>query len=169
MWNPIEDLRSGRAQGLYYYNLGCNIPVYLHIDLRDDNEHCTVLWWFASTCRHLGIGGTHPDPPIAERQKLAMARYRRLDRFYKRGEFVGVSEEIHVHVMPGEQSCVVNIFNLNDAPRRIEGGIEVSKLGLDPDRWYTRSDRQASLGGGRLNVNAQLPSWGHQLIEIVPA
>ena len=169
MWNPIEDLRSGRAQALYYYNLGCNIPVYLHIDLRDDNEHCTVLWWFASTCRHLGIGGTHPDPMIVERQKLAMARYRRLDRFYKRGEFVGVNEEIHVHVLPEEQSCVVNIFNLNDAPRRIEGGIEVSELGLDPDRWYTRSDRQVTLSGGRLNVNAQLPPWGHQLVEITPA
>ena len=169
MWNPIEDLRSGRARALYYYNLGCNVPVYLHIDLRDDNEHCTVLWWFASTCRHLGIGGTHPDPMIAERLKLAMARYRRLDRFYKGGEFVGVSEEIHVHVQPEEQSCVVNIFNLNDAPRRIEGGIEMSKLGLEPDRWYTRSDRQVTLGGGRLNVNAQLPPWGHQLIEVNPA
>ena len=166
MWNPIDDLRSGRARALYYYNLGCNVPVYLHIDLRDDNEHCTVLWWFASTCRHLGIGGTHPDPMIVERQKLAMARYRRLDRFYKRGEFVGISEEIHVHVLPEEQACVVNIFNLNDAPRRIEGGIEMSKLGLDPDRWYTRSDRQVSLGGGRLNVNAQLPPWGHQLVEV---
>ena len=29
---PMADL-SGRAPAPYYYNLGCNVPVYLHIDL----------------------------------------------------------------------------------------------------------------------------------------
>ncbi len=56
MWQCMEDLRDGRARSLYYHNLGCNVPVYLHIDLRDDNEHCVVLWWYASTCRHPGHG-----------------------------------------------------------------------------------------------------------------
>ncbi len=64
MWDPMADLRSGRARTLYDYNLGCNVPIYLHIDLRKDNEHCVVLWWYASTCRHLGIGGTHARPEV---------------------------------------------------------------------------------------------------------
>ena len=78
MWQPMEDIRSGRARSLYYYNLGCNVPVYLHVDLRDDNEHCLVLWWYASTCRHLGIGGTHASGTVVQAQKQAMKQYRRL-------------------------------------------------------------------------------------------
>jgi hypothetical protein len=61
MWMPREDLLSGRAIALYYYNLAYNIPLYIHIDLRTDNLNALVFWWNASTCRHLGIGGTHED------------------------------------------------------------------------------------------------------------
>ncbi len=167
MWNPIEDLRSGRAHALYYYNLGCNVPVYLHIDLRDDNEHCVVLWWFASTCRHLGLGGTHANPNVVTAQQHALAKYRTLDRFYKRGEFVGISEEIHAHVMPAENAFVVNVFNLSDQPRRLEGRVPVAQLGIDPHRWYARTERWADFDAatGLFRVNCQLPAWGAQLIE----
>jgi hypothetical protein len=58
MWQRMEDLHDRRARSLYYHNLVCNVPVYLHTDLRDDNEHCVVLWWYASTCRQPGMGGT---------------------------------------------------------------------------------------------------------------
>ena len=99
MWHPMEDIITGRARSLYYYNLGCNVPIYLHVDLRDDNEHCLVLWWYASTCRHLGIGGTHRNRAIANAQKKAMAVYGELQQFYKRGDFYGLDEEIHIHVL----------------------------------------------------------------------
>jgi len=166
MWNPFEDLRSGRGRALYYYNLGCNVPVYLHIDLRDDNEHCCMFWWFASTCRHLGVGGTHANPSIAQAQQHAMRRYRKLDRFFKRGEFRGISDEIHLHVLPEENAFVVNIFNLSDHPRIIEGSITLEELSVAPDRWYTRSERWGWFESDRFCVRCELPLWGTQLVEV---
>jgi hypothetical protein len=166
MWNPIEDLRNGRALSLYYYNLACNVPVYLHIDLRDDNPHCTFFWWFASLCRHLGIGGTHANPTIATAQRHAMQRYRQLDALYKHGEFYGISEEIHVHVLPRENRLVVDIFNLSDDERRIEGAMPAATLGIALDRYYQRTERWASLGKGQFTVGCNLPPWGHQQVEL---
>ena len=63
MWAPMEDLLSGRAITLYYYNLAYGLPLYIHIDLRADNQNALVFW-NASTCRHLGIGGTHKDAAV---------------------------------------------------------------------------------------------------------
>ena len=34
MWNPMADLKQGRGLAMYYYNMACNVPLYLHIDLR---------------------------------------------------------------------------------------------------------------------------------------
>ena len=104
MWKAMDDIKTGRARSLFYYNLACNVPVYLHVDLRDDNINCLLLWWYASTCRHLGIGGTHPVPEIAEAQKRAMATYARYSRFFKRGDFFAMNEEVHIHVLPDENS-----------------------------------------------------------------
>ena len=112
---------------MYYYNLACNVPLYLHIDLRKDNEHCVMLWWFASTARHLGIGGTNKDAKAVEAQKAAMKYYREFDRFFKRGDFYGITEEIHLHVLPGEKSFMVNMFNLSDNPRTITGKFDLKR------------------------------------------
>jgi predicted transcriptional regulator YheO len=94
-----------------------------------------------------------------------MARYRRLERFYKRGEFVGISEEIHLHVLREERAFVVNIFNLSDTRRRIAGSVAIEQLGVAADRWYTRSERWAGFERGRLQVGVELPPWGAQLVE----
>lgn len=167
MWQPMEDVRSGRCRSLYYYNLGTNIPVYLHVDLRDDNEHCVVFWWYASTCRHLGIGGTNENPLIAQAHKLAMQRYRKLGRFYKEGEFWGINEEVHVHALPDEGAFVVNLFNLSDESRLIGGTIRVADMNLDRDRWYVRPK------GGRFNkdlgtftIERRLAPWSAQVAEV---
>lgn len=167
MWAPFEDLKEGRGLALYYYNMGCNVPVYLHIDLRNDNEHCFVLWWFASTCRHLGIGGTHPNPLIAANQRAAMKKYRSLDRFYKRGDFFGINEEIHIHVLKEENAFVLNVFNLSDESRIIKGSIPVEKLGIDPDRWYIRNGRIGRFDkeNGVFVVNCKLQPWASELSE----
>ena len=153
MWDPMADLKSGRARTLYDYNLGCNVPVYLHIDLRKDNEHCVVLWWYASTCRHLGIGGTHKRPEVVRAQQEAMRRYRELDRFYKRGDFFGINEEIHVHALQSEQAMVVNVFNLSAMKRKVGGKIALRDLGLDPARSYSSSEPWARVDGGELQVD----------------
>jgi hypothetical protein len=167
MWQPMEDILAGRARSLYWYNLGCNVPLYLHIDLRDDNEHCLVLWWYASTCRHLGIGGTHGDPRVSAAQKRSMEAYRRLDRFYKRGDFFGMHEEAHVHALPSENAFVVNLFNCSAQERVVEGSVSVSGMGLDPNRWYIvpkggRFDRTS----GTFILSRRLPAWSAQVAEV---
>jgi len=167
MWQPMEDILAGRARSLYWYNLGCNVPLYLHVDLRDDNEHCLVLWWYASTCRHLGIGGSHGDPRVAAAQKQAMRTYRRLDRFYKRGAFFGMREEAHVHALPAENAFIVNLFNCSAAERIVEGSVSVAGMGLDPDRWYVapkggRFDRST----GTFAIARRMPPWSAQVAEV---
>ena len=169
MWQPMEDIRSGGARALYYYNLRCSVPAYLHVDLRTDNEHCLVLWWYASTCRHLGIGGTHDDPRIAEAHRQAMRRYRKLDRFYKRGDFYGPSEEVHVHALPGENTFVVNLFNLSDGSGIVSAVIVLEAIGLDRDRWYV-----SPMGGrfdaaaGTFEISRRMAPWSAQVAEVYP-
>lgn len=167
MWDPLEAIKTGRAKSLYYYNLGCNVPVYLHIDLRDDNEHCLELWWYASTCRHLGIGGTHSDPLIAQSQQLAMKKYRRLEKFYKRGEFYGINEEIHIHVLPHDNSFVVNLFNLSDEPRTIKGEISCAEIHIDPNKWYI-SSKGGYLSSGKFSISRSMEPWSTEVLEVYP-
>ena len=170
MWAPMEDIRSGRAAALYDYNLACNVPIYLHVDLRCDNDRALVLWWFASTCRHLGIGGTHEDPLTAQRHRHAMARYRRLERFYKRGDFYGYGEEIHVHALPDENAFVVNLFNLSDESRIITGVIDMGAMGLDLNRWYvtpyTLTGRGFDRNAGTYTASRRLEPWSAQVMEV---
>lgn len=167
MWQPVEDIRKGNARALYYYNLGCNIPVYLHIDLREDNQHCLALWWFASTCRHLGIGGSHESPIVADAQKQAMNRYRDLEAFYKRGEFYGLGEEVHLHVLPQENAFVVNLFNLSDESRLIGGKVKVADLGLDPDRWYCPTKGGIfDPNSGSFSIERRLEPWSAQVAKV---
>jgi hypothetical protein len=170
MWQPMEDIRQGRARALYDYNLGCNVPMYLHVDLRGDNEHSLVLWWYASTCRHLGVGGTHPNPAIAAGHQAALGRYRALERFYKAGEFYGISEEFHVHALPDENAFVVNLFNLSDESRVIAGSVPFDRIGLQRDLWYvtpyTHPEGFFDSTLGTLTLNRRLPAWGTEVIKV---
>jgi hypothetical protein len=169
MWSPLADIREGRARTLYEYNLGCNVPVYLHVDLRKDNPHCLVLWWYASTCRHLGIGGTNPDPRVVAAEQAAMRRYHEWEAFFKRGEFVGVSEEIHAHVLPAAGACVINIFNLSDRERAIAASCRLADLGLPGDASLRASEGWARVEAGTLTVGKVLPAWGADVVQISPA
>src|SRR5579859_2783762 len=170
MWQPLEDIRAGRARALYDYNLGCNVPMYLHVDLRGDNEHSVVLWWYASTCRHLGLGGTHPNPSIAAGHQAALQRYRALERFYKAGEFYGISEEFHVHALPDESAFVVNLFNLSDQSRVISGTVPFDLVGLKRDLWYvtpyTHPEGYFDSNQGTVTFNRRLPAWGTEVIKV---
>jgi hypothetical protein len=168
MWQPFDDLYTGRARSLYYYALSSNVPIYLHIDLRDDNEHATAFWWFASTCRHLGIGGTHHDVNVVNGHLHAAKRYRELDRFFKTGRFYGIGEEIHVHVLPEERAFVVNVFNLTDERRTISDRKDLASFEIDSGLWYTRRPSGVSMDSetGELVVSCELPPWGNKLFEL---
>ncbi|MEN6454389.1 MAG: hypothetical protein ABFD10_09025, partial [Prolixibacteraceae bacterium] len=130
MWDPMNDLVSGRSKSLYYYNLAYNIPLYDHINLKTDNANALVFWWTASTCRYLGIGGrfgvkasppsvevqfahlgigekNSPPPEIWQAQKKAMQTYLRLKPFFVRGDFYGIDELTHIHTLSSQNSSVI--------------------------------------------------------------
>jgi hypothetical protein len=145
MWDCLNDLRSGRALALYYYALGCNVPLYLHITMAADNDHAVFFWWTASTVRHLGIGGKTSNktiepasglPPYDPEQRFAtyqaqMRTYNRLKPFFVRGQFHGISEHVHLHTLPGVAGGVINVFNLTDAEQKVEFEVPVHLLGTD--------------------------------------
>jgi hypothetical protein len=166
MWNPMEDIKQGRGLAMYYYNLACNVPIYLHIDLRKDNEYCVMLWWFASTARHLGIGGTNKDFNTVEAQKSAMKYYKEFERFYKRGEFYGINEEVHLHVLKEENAFMINMFNLSDKPRTITGKLNLNITGLDPALAFTSSKSWAKVDDGLLEVSMEMRPWSAEVTYV---
>jgi hypothetical protein len=167
MWRTMEDLLKGWAVSLYYYNLAYSLPIYLHIDLRHDNASGLIFWWFASTCRHLGVGGKHPDPAVWETHKRSMALYRELKEFYTQGVFYGIEENIHLHTLPERNSAVVNLFNLTGQEQYISREIELARYGMRPERLRMGPHvRQTS--PERINVFRRMPPHSAEVIQLVP-
>lgn len=166
MWKPMEDLTSGRSIALYYYNLAYSLPLYIHIDLRTDNRNAVVFWWNASTCRHLGIGGTHPDPAVRQAQKEGMANYRRLKPYFASGAFYGIDEQTHVHSSGEGQTAVVNCFNLDEQAIEREIRFQPAQLGLSPDKTYRFSGATLKRSGNDYVGVVSIPALGHTLIEV---
>jgi hypothetical protein len=166
MWMPMDDILSGRSIALYYYNLAYELPLYIHVDLRTDNQNALVFWWNASTCRHLGIGGTHKERDVQRAHREAMATYRRLDAFFKAGTFFGIDELAHVHVHPAQSAAVVNCFNLEDLPRQRELEFVPERYGLHPKRSYKVQGVPARAAQEGYTLMFTVPALGHQLAEI---
>ncbi len=167
MWRSLEDLLKGWAVSLYYYNLAYELPIYLHIDLRVDNPSALEFWWYASTCRHLGIGGTHPDPAVRAAHKAAMERYIRLKEFYTCGKFYGLDECIHLHVLPEKKALVVNLFNLDAEEKYIAGTIDLEEIGIAPVR-FIQANHMRQFGDRTVNYFRRLPPYSTTLIELHP-
>ncbi len=166
MWDPMTDLVGGHSIALYYYNLAYSLPLYIHIDLRKDNGQCLMFWWNASTCRHLGIGGTHADPAVRKAQKEAMATYQRLAPFFKAGKFYGLDEMVHVHVHPTEPAAVINCFNLESQPATRHIEFAPSRFGLDRTKEYRAIGATASRHGEQYLLDVVVPPYGHALMEL---
>ena len=166
MWKSMENLVAGNSVCLYYFNLAYSIPLYLHIDLRGDNAEAVMFWWNASTCRHLGVGGTHLDPTVREAQRVAIATYLRLKPYFTAGVFYGIDESTHVHRHPDQSTAVVNCFNLDREPRSREVRFDPASVGLDPNREYRAIGQLLSRSGRAYLFTVDLPPLGHRLIEI---
>jgi hypothetical protein len=159
MWNGIEDLKSGRALALYSYNLGCNIPLYLHITMAADNDNCIFFWWAASTIRHLGIGGKYgldqqpagydPEKRFAAYQQQ-MKTYKQLKPYFVRGEFHGLAENIHLHTLPNTKGGVVTVFNLTNEPKKFAFTVPAELLG----------------GKKQMEVNGAVARWSEKGVEL---
>lgn len=173
MWNPIEDLKSGRALCLYYYNLGCPVPLYDHITMENDNDACLSFWWYASTVRHLGIGGKKGLGSDRENEtrwqayKRAVAEYNRLRDYYARGRFVGIEETVHVHVHPDGRSAVVNVFNLTEQPITKKVVFPARELNAQDPSQLTVEGASYETSAGQLILRFDLPplSPAHAVVK----
>ncbi len=178
MWSPLKQLQSGNAMALYYYALGCPIPLYLHIPMAPDNEHSIFFWFVASTVRHLGIGGkigtdtiTGGEPTPAHRWEQYtqnMQKYLELKPYFTRGTFYGISKECHLHVLPGRTGGVVNVFNLSHLPEEKKFTIPRTALGLPENSKEKLNVQGADSRWTKegLRISVKLEAWDHCLVQI---
>jgi hypothetical protein len=168
MNDPLTDVLSRRAFCLYYLDLAYDIPVYLHIKLWKDNTNALMLWWYLSTCRHIGMGGKPTDPAVWEAQKQAMKTYLPLKRFYAQGDFYGLDETIHVHTVPDLKESVIDCFNLERSPvvRHLE--FRLSEIGL-PSQAIEMDGGSFTMNGDKIEMDVPIPAMAHHLIHLRPA
>lgn len=150
MNEPLEDFRSGRAYSMYYANLAYRLPFYLHIDLRFDNEEGLSFWWFASTCRHLGVGGTDTNPVKREKQVAMTNLYRKYADYYKKGIFYGIDELIHAHTLGS--SSVIDFFNPTTESAQKTVSFSPNEIGLAGDE--------------RIEITVSVPPAGHAAVIV---
>ena len=170
MWDPYTDLLSGRALSLYEYNLAYDIPLYLHINSAHDSPAMLAFWWYASCCRHLGIGGLAEGDEQWPRLTEAMRRYRALQPWFARGRFVGIDPVTHLHVLDGDtdgdggSSAVLTAFNLTATSVRRTVSITPAQLplGTAPEV----AGAPAAVAGGVLTIDLELPPLSPLVIEI---
>ena len=164
MWNPLEDLLSGKALSLFYYNLAYDLPLYLHITMEHDNDNCLAFWWYASTVRHLGIGGSRGNQARFEAYKAAMAQYRSLKDLYTCGEFYAIDELTHIHVLPETDRCVLNAFNLTDTPVSRQVEVRLNDLGLMENLLVDGAPHQ--IIGGKLVLDLEIPPFAPIVVNM---
>lgn len=164
MWNPMDDLLSRRAVSLYYFNLAYSIPLYLHVNLKGDNENALIFWWYASMCRHLGVGGKPPEA-VWETEKTAMQAYNSLKQFYSQGIFYGLDEMTHAHTLSNLQESIINAFNLEDKPVQKPVRFRLGEIGL-PSGNVQVVGASFQQNGDEISLTLNLPARGHQLLKV---
>jgi hypothetical protein len=177
MWDCINDLRSGKALALYYYNLACNIPLYLHITMANDNEQAVFFWWAASTVRHLGIGGKYNHPSLNPKNmasfdpetrfalyKEQTALYRELKPWLVRGVFHGIDEHLHLHTLPGRPGGVLNVFNLTDEERDFHVELTPEQIGSDDP--LTVEGAACACRDGGFHIDLRVPAMAPALVRL---
>jgi hypothetical protein len=165
MWDSFMDLLSGKALSLYEYNLAYDIPLYLHIHCGQDNDRMLAFWWYASTCRHLGIGGVKdPASPLYQALKRAVAEYRRLKPFFTRGRFIGIAPLIHGHAVLDEGAAVFVLFNLGGEPITRAVDVPAAEVGVSAVR--SARNAEVCLEAGRLRFTVEIPPLSPLLVEV---
>jgi hypothetical protein len=166
MWDPYYDLVSGKALSLYEYNLAYDIPLYLHIHEGRDSTTMLAFWWYASTCRHLGIGGvSNPGTPLYQALKDAVTTYRRRKRFFTQGEFIGLDQFAHVHVLKDEDAAIAVLFNLTSETQLREIDLSAKRLGLSAVA-ATSAGRTLEPSDGGSTYRVEIPPMSPLLIEL---
>jgi hypothetical protein len=168
MIEPLDDIITRRAFSLFYLDLAYDIPVYLHIRLNRDNANALMFWWYASTCRHLGMGAKPAEPAVWEAQKSAMRQYLALKRFYAQGLFYGLDETVHAHTLPDLGESVLDCFNLEDHPVHRTLRFRCADIGLPP-KALRAEGAHLSDASDLLAVDVDVAPRGHTLVRLRPA
>lgn len=172
MHAPLSDLLGGDPLGLYYYNLAYEIPLYLHINMKMDNANCLAFWWYASTVRHLGIGGFRVESQVAA-YRGALALYRAHREFFTIGEFFGPDPYCHVHVLADRGEAMVVLFNLTHLPVRRTYSLQLGDYELAPaarEVVVLNADggeaRTSVTAEGVAEIDVPVPAFAARLIHI---
>ncbi len=163
MWDSFADLLSGKALSLYEYNLAYDIPMYLHINVAHDAPSMVTFWWYASTCRHLGVGGLTPDKPLWKPFRAAMERYRQLKPYFVSGRFVGIDQYTHGHALD-DGSAVLVAFNLTSSSRKRTVTVPADVLGVSSIRAAVGGE--VELTGEAVSVTVEVPAMSAVVVEI---
>ena len=159
------DLLSGKALSLYEYNLAYDIPLYLHIHCGQDNQHMLAFWWYASTCRHLGIGGVKNEAePLYQALKQAVATYRRLKPFFTRGRFIGVDTYTHGHALHEREAAIFVLFNLGSTPVTRTVDLAAEELGIRTLQSATNAE--VELDNGRISFTVKIAPLSPLIVEV---
>ncbi|MFQ3550007.1 MAG: hypothetical protein SNJ70_09690, partial [Armatimonadota bacterium] len=164
--NPLDDLLSGKALSLFYYNLCYDIPLFTHINLNKDNQDCLAFWWYASTVRHLGIGGVKSSDGQYEAYKQAVSKYLKLKDLYTRGTFYGLDELTHIHTLPDIGRAVINAYNLTDATVSRDIEIVLSEIGLLDEVVLTGAE--GKIADGKVNIHLEIKPYSPAIITLEP-
>ncbi len=177
MWDCINDLVSGKALSLYYYNLSANIPLYLHISMAADNDNGLFFWWAASTIRHLGIGGSVSHPSIEPKNKLpaynkqtrwetycrCMKVYKRLKGYFQRGRFTGLGPDAHLHTLGVDEGGVLNLFNRTKEAIKVTYTLTAAMIGATVDRIEGADWERV---GEDIHITVIIEPMSHKLVTI---
>jgi hypothetical protein len=164
MWDPYLDLLSGKALSLYEYNLAYDIPLYLHLNSSHDSSTWLAFWWYASCCRHLGIGGLTPQSPAWPGLLGTVRTYHRLYEFLARGDFVGIDVLAHGHVLRDRGSAVIIAFNLGASKIRRELVVDKARLGLSTV--HTVSGAEVSVRDDKIVIGVEIGPMSPTIVEL---
>jgi len=163
MWDPYLDLLSGKALSLYD-TTRLHIPLYLHLNSSHDSGTWLAFWWYASCCRHLGIGGLTPESPAWPGLLSTVRTYHRLYDFLARGDFVGIDVLAHGHVLQGPQlrrDHRLQPGRLQDPTRTGRGQ---GRLGLSTV--HTVSGADVSVRDGNIVIGVEIGSYEPTIVEL---
>ena len=150
---------------------------HLIIPMYADNENLLMFWWYASTVRHLGIGGLRTSyawpgrggfHPLPEERflayKAAVAEYQSLKRFFARGQFFGIDEYTHVHTISDENAAVINLFNVTQEEVRKVVEVDISQVGLKSVESVDGAEGRKTDAGFLFEI--QIPPMSPKLVNI---
>ena len=94
-----------------------------------------------------------------------MAQYLANKRFFAQGTFFGLDELTHVHTLAKAGACVINCFNLEDAPATRTLAFKRADVGL-PDGTIEVDGATSSVDGDKVILTVSVPAKGHQLVKV---